>query len=441
MADEELAIWGFTAEDESGDDTAHWFESLCRPVPVEFANRLFHVSVECRRMNGVNWLLEVWKRPSRDGSACDALGCDGGGEVDGPAFGGAAFEQSSGGVDGEGACDFLLRARVVLGARDGEHGGVVDGVAEDGVGYGDADATQGFDFAFVGGDVDDAVGGIKAVGFDACGEDAVGGDVEALDAFFDDPVVGGADGPDVAAVSLEVGNEGEHLREDVGFDVGAEEVGGGVAEGVDGETAVNLDHLAADVEFGDGALAVAVVAGVEPGDLRGGDELVVDGPAHERGAGVAGPEGAVAIEDSDFRRERVDACVEGGSGEVLGERCGQGWISVRCAGRNWMARIADDPVGPSHLANRILALARRVLHFLEGDAFDLGGEVAVTDEETEGAADAEAMHAFQIVEEEIESDEDHGQSRNASDEEQRAQREGVEIFQIVPESHLGNLHG
>jgi hypothetical protein len=106
-----------------------------------------------------------------------------------------------------------------------------------------------------------------------------------------------------------------------------------------------------------------------------------------------------------------------------------------------MARIADDPVSPSHLANRILALARRVLHFLEGDAFDLGGEVAVTDEETEGSADAEAVHAFQIVEEEIESDEGHGQSRNASDEEQRTQREGVEIFQIVPESHLGNLHG
>ena len=41
---------------------------------------------------------------------------------------------------------------------DGEHGGVVDRVAEDGVGQGDADAAKGFDLAFVGGDVDEAVG-------------------------------------------------------------------------------------------------------------------------------------------------------------------------------------------------------------------------------------------------------------------------------------------
>ena len=61
-------------------------------------------------------------------------------------------------------------------AGDGEHGGVVDGVAEDGVGGGDADAGEGGDFAFVGGDVEEGVGD-EAVGVDGDlgGEDAVGG--------------------------------------------------------------------------------------------------------------------------------------------------------------------------------------------------------------------------------------------------------------------------
>ena len=90
----------------------------------------------------------------------------------------------------------------------------------------DADAAEGFDFVFVGGDVDEAVGD-EAGGVDlyAGGEDVVGGDVEAADAFFDDPVVGGGDGPDVAAVVLELGDEDGEFGEDVGLDVVAEEAG------------------------------------------------------------------------------------------------------------------------------------------------------------------------------------------------------------------------
>ncbi len=199
----------------------------------------------------------------------------------------------------------------------------MDGVAEDGVGGvfagGDAYAAEGFDFVFVGGDVDEAVGDeAGVVDLYAGGEDVVGGDVEAADAFFDDPVVGGGDGPDVAAVVLELGDEDGEFGEDVGLDVVAEELGGGGAEAVDGEAAVDGDHVAADVVLGDGAVLVAFVAFLDPGDLVEGDELGVDGPVHEGGAGVAGPEGAVAVEYGDLGVEGVDAGVEVGGGEAEG---------------------------------------------------------------------------------------------------------------------------
>ncbi len=164
----------------------------------------------------------------------------------------------------------------------------------------DADAAEGFDFVLVGGDVEEAVGDVSIFDFYAGGEDVAGGDVEAADAFFDDPVVGGADGPDVAAVVLELGDEDGELGEDVGLDVVAEELGGGGAEAVDGEAAVDGDHVAADVVLGDGAALVAGVALLDPVDLVEGDELGVDGPVHEGGAGVAGPERAVAVEYGDL---------------------------------------------------------------------------------------------------------------------------------------------
>jgi hypothetical protein len=272
------------------------------------------LSEQCRRWMGSNGLRSA--RDAWRGEDLRGYGC---GVVDGPAFGGGAGEEVGGGVYGEGAVD------AVEAAGDGEHGGVVDGVAEDGVGRGDvccdAYMAEGFYFVFVGGDVEEVVGD-EAVGGDlyAGGEDVAGRDVEAANAFFDDPVVGGADGPDVAAVALEFGDELGHLGEDVGLDVATEEVCSGVAESFDGEIAVDLDHLAADVVFGDGAAFVAFVTVIHPGDLFGGDEFGIDGPVHEGGAGVAGPESAVAVEYSDAGGEGVDAGVE----FRRGKRCGFG---------------------------------------------------------------------------------------------------------------------
>jgi len=92
---------------------------------------------------------------------------------------------------------------------------------------------------------------------------------------------------------------------------------------------VDGDHVAADVVLGDGGVFVAVVALLDPGDLIEGDELGVDGPVHEGGAGVAGPEGAVAVEYSDFWVEGEDAGVEVGGGEAEGGAgVGQGGLPL-----------------------------------------------------------------------------------------------------------------
>ena len=153
---------------------------------------------------------------------------------DGPAFAGAAFYEGGCGIDGKRA------------ARNGQHGGVVDGVAEDRVWVHNAGVTKGCDFALIGGNIEDPVGNAAVVYGYAGGEDAVGGDVEAADAFFNDPIVCGADGPDVGAALLELGDEVVEFGEDVGFDVIAEEGGGCDTESAFLEAGVNLDHLAAD---------------------------------------------------------------------------------------------------------------------------------------------------------------------------------------------------
>src|ERR1700749_4781551 len=166
---------------------------------------------------------------------------DRGGVVDGPMFGGGAGQEAGGWVDGEGA------AGSVLAARDGEHGGVVDGVAEDGGGRGDAVAGEGGDFAFVGGDVEKLVSD-EAVGVDGDvgGEDAVGGNAEPLDAFFDDPVAGGTDRPDFSPGRLELADQGKEFGEDARLDFGGEVFSGGGAHGGFGKAGVDLDHFAAD---------------------------------------------------------------------------------------------------------------------------------------------------------------------------------------------------
>ncbi len=94
-----------------------------------------------------------------------------------------------------------------------------------------------------------------------------------------------------------------------------EELGGGGAQVGLAEAGVDLDHLATDFEFGDLAGEVAAIADVEAGDGFGGEDAALDGPAHEAGAGVAGPEGAVAVEDGDDRVEGQDGGVEFGCGK------------------------------------------------------------------------------------------------------------------------------
>ena len=155
---------------------------------------------------------------------------------------------------------------------------------------------------------------------DARGENALRWDAKVADALFDDPVIRGADGPDFAAGGAEIGDQALHLWEDVGMNLGAEEGGGGAAKLGLFEAGVELHHLAADGEFGDVAGEVEAVAGVDPVGGIAGDESGVDGPEHEVIAGVAAPEGAVAVEDGGAGRER-----ENGAVEVVGRQtCRQG---------------------------------------------------------------------------------------------------------------------
>jgi len=233
------------------------------------------------------------------------VGPDGLRVEDGPAVVGGDVDERRGWIDGEGV------------ASDLEHGGVVNGVAEDGIGVGNTDAAKGFSLAFVGGDVDELAGDNAVFNFDAGGEDAISGNVEALNTFFNDPVVGGADGPDFGALLLKAGDEGAELGEDLRLDVGAEVFGGGAAELVFVEASVNLDHFTADLEFGDFALAVEAMTGVDPVRGIAGEEADVHGPVHEADAGVAGPEGAVAVKDGS-----AGICGEDFAFELLGRETG-----------------------------------------------------------------------------------------------------------------------
>ena len=178
-------------------------------------------------------------------------------------------------------------------------------------GCGDAGAGEGGCFALVGGDVDEGVGDDAVDDVDAGGEDAVGGDAEARTALFDDPVVGGADGPDARRCGCG-GRRRERLISGKMFlvDAGWKEGTGGGADLFFAEALVHLDHLAADGDLGDLAAVVEAIAVVDPVGGLAGDEAGLDGPVHEAGAGVAGPEGAVAVEDGDCGGEVEDGAVE-----------------------------------------------------------------------------------------------------------------------------------
>ena len=162
---------------------------------------------------------------------------------------------------------------------------------------------------------------------------------------------------------LEFGDEDGEFGEDVGLDVVAKELGGGGAEAVDGEAAVDGGHVAADVVLGDGAALVAFVAFFDPGDLVEGDELGVDGPVHEGGAGVAGPESAVAVEYGDLGVEGVDAGVEVWGGEAEGG-AGVGQGGYLCGAGCWchsMRAAVEVSAGPGGRRCSCLAWAGAVV--------------------------------------------------------------------------------
>ena len=207
-------------------------------------------------------------------------------------------EQGGGWVDGEGT------------ACDGEHGGVVDGVAEDYVGGVHAGVLESGHLPFVRRNGEDLVGDDSVDDSCSGGQDVIGGDAELTDTFLDDPVVGGADGPDLGSKLVELVDEGLHLREDPRTNELGEVDAGDAAHLVLTQTLVHLDHFAADGELGDLAAEVGAIAAVDEVDDLAGDEAGLDGPLHELGAGVAGPEGAVAVEDGGAGGGIEDGVVE-----------------------------------------------------------------------------------------------------------------------------------
>ena len=131
-------------------------------------------------------------------------------------------------------------------------------------------------FAFVRGDIDERAGDQAIDDGDAGGEDTLRRNAEVANAFFDDPVVSGADSPDLAAGGAQVGDQALHLRKDVGTDLGADEGGCSAAELGFLEAGVELHHLSADSEFGDVAGEIEAVAGIDPVGGIAGDESGLD---------------------------------------------------------------------------------------------------------------------------------------------------------------------
>ena len=193
---------------------------------------------------------------------------------------------------------------------DLEHGEVVERIAEDGVGMRKTDAAERCGFGRAGGDVDEFAGDEAVDDFDFGGEDALFGNAEVANAFRDDPLVGGTDGPELDVGFAQRVDEGGQLREDVGAYVLAEVAGSGGAQFLLAQASVDLNHFAADLSLVDLAGEVGAVAVVHPIGSGAGDEAVVDGPDHETVAGISTPQGSVAIEDSDLRSGFKDEMFE-----------------------------------------------------------------------------------------------------------------------------------
>ena len=116
---------------------------------------------------------------------------------------------------------------------------------------------------------------------DASGENVRGGDAEPRDALFDDPVVGGADCPDLHVRRAKLFDQTQHLGKDIWLDEAGKEGSRGGAHFIDAEAGVHLHNLAADGQFGDFAAQVAAVAIVDAVGGVARDQSGLHGPAHK----------------------------------------------------------------------------------------------------------------------------------------------------------------
>jgi hypothetical protein len=205
-----------------------------------------------------------------------------------PASFGTLFEEPQGGVDREGM------------RRHFQHGKVVERVAEDGISPGNSDAPESGGFGGSGGNVDEFAGDDSVCDSDLRSEHSIVGDAEFANTFRDDPLIGGADGPEFDSLVAQHGDERGYFGEDVRPNMFGKVTCGSGAEFLFMQAGVHLHHLSADLEFADVSGDVGAVAGVHPVAGGAGDESLVHGPDHEAVAGVAAPEGTVAVEDCDF---------------------------------------------------------------------------------------------------------------------------------------------
>ncbi len=127
---------------------------------------------------------------------------DGSGVEDGPALFRGDGNQGGRGIDGEGT------------PGEGQHRGVVDGVAEDAVWRGQSDPAQGHSFALAGGNVEKFRGSNAIGDADARGQNAIGRDAEGAHALLDHPAIAGADGPNDATAAAQLVHQREHLGKD-----------------------------------------------------------------------------------------------------------------------------------------------------------------------------------------------------------------------------------
>jgi hypothetical protein len=176
---------------------------------------------------------------------------------------------------------------------------------------GDADAVERFSFAFVGRHIDQIAGDEPVAGTRTCAARTRSGLMpKRRIPSFDDPVVGGADRPDICASVAEVGDQRLHLGKDLRFDVRGEVAGGGAAQFVFAKARVNLNHLATDR-----GLRRLRRAGRAGGGRRSSRWLRaraprLDRPRHEAEAGIAIPERTIAVEDGDAWRRRKNGATE-----------------------------------------------------------------------------------------------------------------------------------